>query len=369
MTGNSSNVPVGFRNRILSLPQNRVWRSYLGGLILDQLIGKNGACDSHYPEDWIGSVTPACNPDSQCANEGISRVVVGGHDWLFSDLIAQDPDYFLGAEHVARFGCKPMVLVKLLDSAVRLQLQVHPTAEFASRYLGSRSGKAEAYYILDVRPEVAEGYVYLGFQRPPHRNDLRKWIQLQDLRSIESCFDRIRVKPGDTLFIPGGIPHAIGEGILMVEIMEPSDLVVRFEFERAGYTLPVAARFMNRSLDFCLDMFDFQAKPEAIVRRESMFEPRRELTYGSSGCRYELIGPETTPCFSVKKSVIQGEVRRRESSFFTGVVTAGSCVLRTEEEEVSLGTFDKFFCPAGLGEFKIESEEEVHILECFPPIG
>jgi len=38
------------------------------------------------------------------------------------------------------------------------------------------------------------------------------------------------------LFIPGGILHAIGEGIFMVEIMEPSDLAVRFEFERAGYT-------------------------------------------------------------------------------------------------------------------------------------
>lgn len=58
-----------------------------------------------------------------------------------------------------------MVLVKFLDSAVRLQLQAHPTAEFAKQHLDSNSGKAEAYYILDVRDDVEQAYVYLGFQR------------------------------------------------------------------------------------------------------------------------------------------------------------------------------------------------------------
>jgi len=153
----------------------------------------------------------------------------------------------------------------------------------------------------------------------------------------------------------------------MVEIMEPSDLVVRFEFERAGYTLPESARFMNRGLDFCLDIFDFDANPESLVRSEYMFEPGLEVTYGETAHRYDLIGAETTPCFRVKKSVIQGVLEREESTFFTGVVTAGTCVAKTEEATVELGTFGKFFCPAGLGPYTIEAEEEVQILECFPP--
>ena len=124
---------MNYKNRIVELPQNRVWRSYPGGRILDELVGKDNPRDSHFPEDWIGSVTPARNPGSQRRHEGISSIQIDGQELLFTELIARDPDYFLGKEHVACFGQQPMVLVKLLDSAVRVQLQAHPTAEFAPR--------------------------------------------------------------------------------------------------------------------------------------------------------------------------------------------------------------------------------------------
>jgi len=358
---------MNYKNAIIELPQNRVWRSYLGGRILDELAGETDPCDSHFPEDWIGSVTAAHNPDPHGENEGISKVHVDGQEMLFTELIAMDPDYFLGAEHVARFGQQSMVLIKFLDAAVRLQLQAHPTADFAKKHLDSNSGKAEAYYILSIREDVEDAYVYLGFQRPPDREEFKRWIEQQDLAAMLSCFDKISVKPGDVLFIPGGVPHAIGEGIFMVEIMEPSDLVVRFEFERAGYTLPVSARFMNRSLDFCMDIFDFDPKPASLVRSDYMFQAKLEDTYGAAGHRYQLIGPETTRCFGVKKSVLQGVVTREESSFFTGVITAGTCILKTERFQIELPTFSKFFCPAGLGKYTIEAENEVQILECFPP--
>ena len=161
---------MNYKNQIIQLPQNRVWRSYQGGLILDQLVGKANPEDSHFPEDWIGSVTAASNPDSQNEFEGISPVEVDGQKLLLPELIAKDPGYFLGAQHVAKFGQQPMVLIKLLDAAVRLQLQAHPTADFSKQFLNSNSGKAEAYYILSVREDVDDPYVYLGFQRPPERD-------------------------------------------------------------------------------------------------------------------------------------------------------------------------------------------------------
>ena len=356
-----------YKNKIFSLPQNRVWRSYQGGKLLDRLVGKADPEDSHFPEDWIASVTAASNPDSTNEHEGISPVVVDGQELLLPDLIAKDPSYFLGEKHVAKFSQQPMVLIKLLDAAVRLQLQAHPTAEFAKQHLNSNSGKAEAYYILSVRDDVADPYVYLGFQRPPDRDTLQAWIEDQNLEAILGCFDKIRVKPGDVLFIPGGVPHAIGEGIFMVEIMEPSDLVVRFEFERAGYTLPESARFMNRGLDFCMDIFDLQPMPESVVRSEYMFAPQLEATYHETAHRYHLIGPETTPRFQVKKTVLTGKLTRQEGGFFTGVVVEGTCVIKTESSEVKLNTLDKFFCPAGLGPYTIEADHEVQILECFPP--
>ena len=358
---------MNYKNRFLELTQNRVWRSYQGGRILDELVGKADPSDSHFPEDWVGSVTAASNPDSTNEFEGISKIQIDDQSLLLPELIAKDPEYFLGAQHVKQFGQQPMVLVKFLDAAVRLQLQAHPTAEFAKKHLDSNSGKAEAYYILDVRDDVEQAYVYLGFQRPPTRQDLQQWIEEQNLPAILECFDKIKVKQGDVLFIPGGVPHAIGEGIFMVEIMEPSDLVVRFEFERAGYTLPVSARFMNRGLEFCMDIFDFNPMPEPLVRRDFMFEPKLEATYADAGHRYNLIGPETTPRFGVKKSTIHGSVEREDATFFTGVVTSGSCILKTGEQELKLDTLSKFFCPAGLGSYTIQAEEEVQILECFPP--
>jgi mannose-6-phosphate isomerase len=359
---------MDYKHKMIELPQNRVWRSYQGGLRLDELAGKIKPSDSHYPEDWIGSVTAARNPDSQDEHEGVSTVRVDGQELRLPDLIGIDPEYFLGAEHVARFGQQPMLLVKFLDAAVRLQLQAHPTAEFAQQYLGATSGKAEAYYILSVRDHVEQPYVYLGFQRPPSRDEFQRWIEDQDLESILGCFDKIAVKPGDVLFIPGGVPHAIGEGIFMVEIMEPSDLVVRFEFERAGYTLPESARFMNRGLDFCMDIFDFSAMPQAAVERDYLFTPKLTESYGDSGGRFELIGAQTTPRFRVKQSVIRGMVDRHDDSFFIGVVTEGRCVLKTGKNSVELQQFGKFFCPAGLGDYSIEAEEGVQILECLPPV-
>jgi mannose-6-phosphate isomerase len=358
---------MNYKNRLIELPQNRVWRSYPGGRTLDWLAGEDDPGDSHFPEDWLASVTPACNPLSESDQEGLSTVQIDGEELLFPDLIARDPAYFLGSDHVARFGEQPMVLVKLLDSAVRLHFQVHPTAEFAQAHLDSSSGKAEAYYILDVREDVDEAYVYLGFQRPPERTALKRCIEEQDITAMEAYFDRIRVEPGDVLFVPGGVPHAIGGGIFLVEIMEPSDLAVRFEFERAGYTLPESARFMNRGPDFCLDIFNLEAMPVSRVRRTLMFEPVLVESFGATAHRYHLIGAETTPCFRVMKSVINGKVERREDSFFTGVVTKGSCVIRAGGSTVELDKYSKFFCPAGLDAYAIETEEEVQILECFPP--
>ncbi len=57
----------------------------------------------------------------------------------------------------------------------------------------------------------------------------------QDISMMDSCFEHIPVRGRDVIYIPRGMPHAIGEGILLLELMEPSDLVVRCEFNRNGH--------------------------------------------------------------------------------------------------------------------------------------
>ena len=354
------------RGKLVLLPPHRVWRTYQGGRTLDALAGHPAPADGHFPEDWIASTTRATNAGREHIREGISPVLVGGQTFDFAALLATDPAYFLGAGHAAAYGDQPQLLVKLLDPSIRLHFQAHPTADFARRFLNSPSGKTEAYHILAVRPDVSP-YIYLGFQRPPSRSDFRRMIEQQDIAAIEACFDRIPVKPGDTYLVPGGVPHALGEGLLLVEVQEPSDLVVRFEFERGGYVLPEAARFMGRGLDFCLDVLDYSPWPANRLAVAAACAPRRRRALGPDSYQDDLIGPERTPCFRVRQSQMRGPVTKTEDSAYLAIVTAGTCAVRAGGETHHLKPLDKIFCPAGLGPLDIQPAPSTTWLECYPP--
>ncbi|MDB4837992.1 class I mannose-6-phosphate isomerase [Marinomonas sp.] len=355
-----------YKNKLVRFTENRVWRTYTGGKILDQLANKDHPEDTHFPEDWIGSTTQAVNSGREDVVEGISHALVGEETVRFDELIAADPEYFLGKTHTQKFDKNPMLLVKFLDSSVRLHFQAHPTAEFAKEHLNSNHGKAEGYYILEVR-EGFDPYVYVGFQHPPSRESFKKMIEEQDIPAMEACFEKVSVKPGDCLFIPGGSPHAIGEGILMVEIMEPSDWAVRFEFTKAGYTMPEEARFMKRDLEFCMDVFDFsQISIEQAVEKFYQ-QPKIERKYTDSAYQESLIDASVTDKFRVKRSIISGNVEKKENDFYIGIVTKGECSVRIGEETIHLKKLDRFFCPAGVESILINTESEVEILECYPP--
>ncbi|MCV2402294.1 class I mannose-6-phosphate isomerase [Marinomonas sp. C2222] len=355
-----------YKNKLVRFTSNRVWRTYTGGKILDQLENKAHPEDTHFPEDWIGSTTQAINSGREEVFEGVSHALVGNEAVRFDHLIAQDPSYFLGDAHTKAFDKNPMLLVKFLDSSVRLHFQAHPTAEFAREHLDSNHGKAEGYYILDVR-EGVDPYVYVGFQHPPSRESFKKMIEEQDIPAIEACFEKVSVKPGDCLFIPGGSPHAIGEGILMVEIMEPSDWAVRFEFTKAGYTMPEEARFMKRDLEFCMDVFDFSQISVEQAFEKFYQQPKVERQYTETAYQESLINESVTDKFRVKRSKISGSVDKAESDFYIGIVTKGECDLTIGEETIHLNRLDRFFCPAGVDNVHIESELGVEILECYPP--
>lgn len=354
------------RGRLILLPPNRVWRTYPGGATLDRLAGRPAPADSHLAEDWIGSVTRSSIPGREHLYEGVSQVTVGGETRDFRALVESDPEYFLGAAHLARHGRSPMLLVKFLDSAIRLHFQCHPSREFARRVLQSPSGKTEAYHILGVRPGVTAPYFYMGFQRPPEPPELRRWIETQDVAAMERCFDPIPVAAGDTFLIPGGFPHALGEGVFMVEIQEPTDFAVRYEFDRAGYVLPEAARFMGRDVDFGLSMIDFTRYPREAIERDYRCPPRLLRDLGGGSRQESFIGPDRTPCFRVNRTVLAGPATKHEASFHIGIVTAGACTVTAGNESHVLRRYDKFFCPAGLP-LHYAPAPAGEILECLPP--
>lgn len=371
-------APTGspvWRHRLVRLPPNRVWRTYTGGRLLDASAGVAAPQDGRHPEDWLASTTRAINPPEATRHasspasvpEGVSVVRVGDVDYDFRELLQADPSYFLGDPYVAQRGADFALLVKRLDPAIRLHFQVHPTAAFARERLQAPSGKTEAYHVLATRPDVENPCIYLGFRQTPSRDTLRAWIEQQDIAAITAAMNRIPVHAGDTYLVPGGVPHALGAGVLLIEIQEPSDLVVRFEFERGGYVLPEASRFMNRGLEFALDVFDPTPWPPTRVAEEARCQPRRRRALGVDSYQDDLIGPERTPCFRVRTSTLHAPVSKAEGVGHVVVVTGGAGSVRVGDTVEPLALHDAFFVPAGLPPLQYQPEPDLHLLECYPP--
>ena len=353
-------------NTLIKFAANRVWRTYQGGKLLDQMAGAENPQDSNFPEDWIGSTVEAHNVGREERSEGLAELRTSAGDILtFKELLTQQQSTLLGGTKKEPRSLDDIPLVKYLDSSTRLHFQVHPTREFAQERLESPRGKTEAYVILAIREDVQNPYIYSGFQRPPSRQQLKQWIQEQDIDSIESCFDKIPVKPGDVFLIPGGRPHALGEGLLLLEIMEPSDLAVRFEFERDGYTIPEAARFMGRDIDTALDVFDLNPVSPARIDEEFRCTPVT-LTQQEGNLLEQLIGPSDTSCFGVKRATTDRRFVREEKSFFFGIVAAGEGRFRIGDDVIFLKQWDRFFCPANVVFFQYESDTGMTVLECYP---
>ena len=291
------------------LAPNRVWRTYLGGATLDAIYGKPAPADSHFPEDWILSTTRAVNAGRESVLEGVSKVITESGELLVTELLDRFPEEILGTAHLAKFGKQTGFLLKYLDSAIRLHLQCHPSIPFARKHLHSKCGKSEGYYILGVRPGC-EGYIYLGFQNPPSPEELRRMIAEQDIAALLSCFEKIQVRPGDAFYVPGGFPHAIGEGVFMIEMMEPTDFAVRIEFERGGYVLPESARFMNRGIDFAVSMFDFKRRSVEMIRREQFAVPL-PLPIEGEAERRSLFDKRYTHCFRAERLLVHGRTVQR----------------------------------------------------------
>jgi mannose-6-phosphate isomerase len=231
----------------LRLPPNQLHRFYLGGPRIAALRGTELA-DDHTPEEWVGSA----NPSFGQTQEGLSRLEDGT---LVRDAIVADPDAFLGPDHVARYGTDPALLVKLLDAGERLPVHYHPGSEFARRHLNSRHGKTEAWLIVEADPGAE---VRVGFKEEPHADTLARWVADQDSQAMLDALHPLSVKAGDAVFVPAGTAHAIGAGILMVELQEPTDFSILLEHDAFGVTDEAGAT-LGLGWDTAIQALDRQA--------------------------------------------------------------------------------------------------------------
>ncbi len=114
------------------------------------------------------------------------------------------------------------LLVKFLDPADWLSVQVHPDDRLALRLAGPDGvGKTEAWYVLDA---VAGAELLVGVQPDVADDRVRAAIRTGGLTAL---LERVPASRGDTVLVPAGTLHAVGPGLLLYELQQPSDLTYR----------------------------------------------------------------------------------------------------------------------------------------------
>ncbi|GGM35633.1 mannose-6-phosphate isomerase [Longimycelium tulufanense] len=327
------------------LGANQPPRFYRGGAAIAELRGVH--CDGDYlPEDWVASTTTLFGS----VEAGLSPLPNGR---LLRDAVRSDPVLWLGAGHVAQFGADPALLVKLLDAGQRLPVHCHPSDFFAQRHLGCRFGKTEAWVVAGTSGPAPR--VYLGFRSDVDAQAVRSWVSTQDRRTMLSALNGFPVKPGDAIFVPAGTPHAIGEGVFILELQQPTDLSVLLEWE--GFTDPESGHLglgYEVALE-CLDLSGWPADRLAYFARSSPLE----------GPVTRLLPEEAEQFFRAERLRADQPVEW-EPSFAVLVVLDGGGVLRTGSDGgLRVRRGDTVLVPHGAGPARLEGD--VVAVRCRPP--
>lgn len=203
--------PLTFEPRILT----KVW----GGTKLTTLFGKPPSADPK-GESWEVSAVDG--------NESI--VDAGPHQGAKLDELLREQGAALSGELVTqRHGKVFPLLLKLLDASDDLSVQVHPNHEQAAHLGGRAQSKSEAWLILHVDPgaRIVHG-VAPGIDKP-------RFEELVAAGRIEECLRFVEVQPGDIVPVLPGTLHAIGKGVVLLELQESSDTTYRFyDYGRLG---------------------------------------------------------------------------------------------------------------------------------------
>jgi mannose-6-phosphate isomerase len=151
---------------------------------------------------------------------------VDGTGQTLAEVLATDPRGWLGGRASERYGASTPLLVKLLDAADDLSVQIHPSNDYPGLSEGE-SGKPESWYVVE---RAAGAGLYLGLREGVGREDVER--ALQGGGDVSVMLNFVPVEPGDFFVIDAGTVHAIGKGVTLVEpqIVWPGRRGVTYRF-------------------------------------------------------------------------------------------------------------------------------------------
>ncbi|CAK7213485.1 hypothetical protein SBRCBS47491_001816 [Sporothrix bragantina] len=306
------------------LPANQpAARFYKGGPQIDRFRGAQPsgsttkAGPAYEPEDWVASTTPCYG----CRPLGLTTLPDGR---LLADAVAADPEHWLGPAHVAAFGADTKLLVKLLDAGQRLPVHAHPDGRWARKHVpGATHGKAEAWYIL------TGGEVWLGLKEDVSIDELEQMVASQDVDDLLGKLHRFNVQPHQTVYVPPGFMHAIGEGVLVVEVQEPSDLSVLLEWK--GFAIDgVNKGHLSVGWDTALTAVDRVGRSRKDIEKLLVLPGDHVVSSTSES----VLASSSNPYFRLEHvAVAEGQQQSIEQGFSVIVVLDGEVTLSSAVAE------------------------------------
>lgn len=194
-------------------------------------------------------------------------------------LIASQGKALTGSVRLAADGGYPL-LVKYLHAAEHLSIQVHPSPSYAASHPGALI-KSECWLILAADPGAV---IYAGLRSGTTRSSFMEAVKAG--RTPE-CMTSIPVTVGECYQLPSGTCHALGAGVVCLEVQTASDTTFRVhDWGRSGRALHI---------EEALECIDFEAPPVTAVRPDRSPAGRPFLTTPDFSLEYREVGPEGLP--------------------------------------------------------------------------
>lgn len=315
------NYPLKFK----PVYHEKIW----GGDRLNALLNKNSPYKKT-GESWEIS-----------AVEGNVSVVANGDlaGKNLEQLCKEFPEELMGKKVAERFNNEFPLLIKFIDAAVPLSVQVHPDDEMAEEF--DSFGKNEMWVILN---NDRSGRIYLGFKENESPESIQKALQ------EGTVMEKIReYNPGkfDAFQVKAGTIHTIGENVLLAEIQQTSDLTFRlYDFDRADEKGEKRELHIKESL------------------RALKYEPSENVYFPNDGIGGKLIHDQH---FKVNKLKVENEYStdtRKFGSFVVYMCLGGNAEVKKGGTTVELKKGETVLMPFAIGEFSILSSG-ADLLEIF----
>lgn len=230
------------------------------------------------------------------------------------------------------------VLIKIIDARDKLSVQVHPDDDYAWKN-ENENGKTEAWYVLKADKGASLIYgVNHNMTKEEFSSAIENGTLLDDVNVVE-------VKAGDVVYIPSGMLHAIGAGILLAEVQQSSNSTYRvFDYNRKDKYGKTRELHIKKAIDVV-----------NLNTTKVDFKPQGDLDKTGDATKQYLTGCDFFKMTSIKLNG-KYEDSADETSFVSLIVLDGDGTIYANGNSIKIKKGSSIFIPASFGSYKIEGK-------------